>query len=161
MFKTIGYFRVLNPNEPRMDSNGRCFRGRSRYGIYGITHPVACDNGPVLRAARHMSGKCGAVIVPLFDGEGPVPAGAAALYGTGSSCSACATQTSALKHSASFNFLNFILLLLLQILDILSTMLGLRLGAHEANFFVARMMRLGTLPGLLLVKIILLAAVIA
>ena len=41
----------------------------------------------------------------------------------------------------------------LQALDVVTTMLGIRLGAGEASFFVGRLMKLGTLEGLLLSKI--------
>ena len=52
----------------------------------------------------------------------------------------------------------------LQFLDVLTTMIGLRLGAHEASAFVGRMLTLGPLAGLLVSKcfaIILAAAAIA
>jgi len=42
----------------------------------------------------------------------------------------------------------------LQILDILTTIMGLRLGAAESSFFVAQLMHLGTVQGLLISKII-------
>lgn len=51
----------------------------------------------------------------------------------------------------------------LQALDVLTTLIGLRLGAGEASFFVARMISLGPLVGLLLAKtfaLILVAAAI-
>lgn len=41
----------------------------------------------------------------------------------------------------------------LQALDVVTTLLGLRLGAGEASFFVGRLMNLGTLEGLLISKI--------
>jgi hypothetical protein len=40
----------------------------------------------------------------------------------------------------------------LQALDVLTTLIGLRLGAGEASFFVARMISLGPLTGLLVAK---------
>ena len=52
----------------------------------------------------------------------------------------------------------------LQFLDVLTTMIGLRLGAHEASVFVGRMLMLGPLAGLLVSKcfaIILAAAALA
>lgn len=42
----------------------------------------------------------------------------------------------------------------LQTLDILTTLLGLRLGAGEASFFVGRLMRAGPLAALLIAKIL-------
>ena len=42
----------------------------------------------------------------------------------------------------------------LQILDILTTLIGLRLGAGEASTFVAALMHLGPVPGLLISKIL-------
>ena len=41
----------------------------------------------------------------------------------------------------------------LQVLDILTTMLGLRLGASEGSFFLAHLMRAGPLAALLIAKI--------
>jgi hypothetical protein len=41
----------------------------------------------------------------------------------------------------------------LQALDVLTTLIGLRLGAAEASMFVNRLIRLGPLPGLLLAKV--------
>jgi hypothetical protein len=41
----------------------------------------------------------------------------------------------------------------LQLLDVLTTMLGLCAGAHEGSFFIANLMRMGALPALLLVKL--------
>ena len=58
----------------------------------------------------------------------------------------------------------FILFLFLQALDIVTTMLGLRIGAHEGSVFIARVMRFGALPGLLMAKaisIVLVTAVVA
>ena len=52
----------------------------------------------------------------------------------------------------------------LQALDVLTTLIGLRLGAHEASFFVGRMLAIGPVPGLLISKcfaIILAAAALA
>ena len=42
---------------------------------------------------------------------------------------------------------------LLQLLDVVTTLLGLRLGAGEASFFVGRLLKLGALEGLLLSKL--------
>jgi hypothetical protein len=42
----------------------------------------------------------------------------------------------------------------LQILDILTTLIGLRLGAGEASTFVAALMHLGPVPGLMITKIL-------
>jgi len=42
----------------------------------------------------------------------------------------------------------------LQSLDILTTMLGLRVGASEASYFVGRLMRAGPLAALLIAKIL-------
>lgn len=41
----------------------------------------------------------------------------------------------------------------LQALDVLTTLIGLRLGAGEASFFVGRLMKLGPLEGLLISKV--------
>jgi hypothetical protein len=41
----------------------------------------------------------------------------------------------------------------LQTLDILTTLLGLRVGASEASFFVGRLMQAGPLAALLIAKI--------
>jgi hypothetical protein len=41
----------------------------------------------------------------------------------------------------------------LQTLDILTTLIGLRVGASEASFFVGRLMRAGPLAALLIAKI--------
>jgi hypothetical protein len=40
----------------------------------------------------------------------------------------------------------------LQVLDVLTTMLGLHAGAHEGSLFISRLMQMGPLPALLLVK---------
>jgi hypothetical protein len=40
----------------------------------------------------------------------------------------------------------------LQILDVLTTIVGLNLGAKEGNLFVAQLLRCGTIPGLLCAK---------
>jgi hypothetical protein len=42
----------------------------------------------------------------------------------------------------------------LQVLDILTTLIGLRLGAGESSVFIARLMHLGTVPGLMISKIL-------
>ena len=42
----------------------------------------------------------------------------------------------------------------LQALDILTTLLGWKLGAREANPFIARLADLGPLPGLVVAKLI-------
>lgn len=42
----------------------------------------------------------------------------------------------------------------LQILDVLTTLIGLRLGAGEASAFVGRLMHLGLVPGLMITKIL-------
>ena len=47
----------------------------------------------------------------------------------------------------------------LQILDILSTLLGLQLGAKETSVFLARLMHLGPLAALLIAKILAVALV--
>ncbi len=41
----------------------------------------------------------------------------------------------------------------LQVLDILTTLIGLQLGAQEGSFFVARLMQIGPLAALLLSKL--------
>lgn len=40
----------------------------------------------------------------------------------------------------------------LQALDVLTTLIGLQLGAHEASFFVGRLLAIGPVPGLLISK---------
>ena len=47
----------------------------------------------------------------------------------------------------------------LQTLDILTTLLGLRLGAHEASYFVHRLMHAGPIAALLIAKILAVALV--
>jgi hypothetical protein len=42
----------------------------------------------------------------------------------------------------------------LQMLDILTTLLGLQMGAREASFFVERLMHLGPVAALLIAKIL-------
>jgi hypothetical protein len=42
---------------------------------------------------------------------------------------------------------------LLQLLDLLTTLIGLRLGAKEANTFVGQLIRMGPMAGLLISKI--------
>ena len=57
-----------------------------------------------------------------------------------------------------------VLFLFLQALDVLTTMLGLRLGAQEGSIFIGRLMNFGTLPALLIAKaisIVLVSGVIA
>ena len=42
----------------------------------------------------------------------------------------------------------------LQMLDVLTTLMGLRVGAHEASLFIGRLMHAGPMTGLLLSKIL-------
>jgi hypothetical protein len=42
----------------------------------------------------------------------------------------------------------------LQVLDILTTLLGLRVGAREASFFVEQLMHIGPVAALLIAKIL-------
>ena len=52
----------------------------------------------------------------------------------------------------------------LQALDVLTTLIGLHLGAHEASLFVGRMLAIGPVAGLLISKcfaVILAAAALA
>jgi hypothetical protein len=42
----------------------------------------------------------------------------------------------------------------LQVLDVLTTLIGLRLGAGEASPFVARLMHLGAVPALMITKLL-------
>lgn len=52
----------------------------------------------------------------------------------------------------------------LQTLDVLTTLIGLRMGAHEASFFVGRLLAIGPVTGLLISKcfaVILAAAALA
>jgi Domain of unknown function (DUF5658) len=54
--------------------------------------------------------------------------------------------------------------LALQALDVITTMIGLNLGAGESSVFINRLLQLGQLPGLLISKllsVILVTAVIA
>lgn len=46
------------------------------------------------------------------------------------------------------------LFLSLQVLDVVTTLIGLRLGAHEGSSFIGQLLRTGPLPGLLISKII-------
>jgi hypothetical protein len=58
----------------------------------------------------------------------------------------------------------FAVFLALQALDVVTTVLGLRMGAHEASIFIARIMHFGTLSALLMSKaisIILVTGVVA
>ena len=41
----------------------------------------------------------------------------------------------------------------LQALDVLTTILGLNAGAHEGSLFISRLMQIGPLPALLMVKL--------
>ena len=43
--------------------------------------------------------------------------------------------------------------LVLQVLDVLTTLLGLQMGAREASFFLGRLMQVGPLAALLIAKI--------
>jgi hypothetical protein len=49
------------------------------------------------------------------------------------------------------------LFILLQVMDLLTTIAGLRLGAQEVNPVIRQMMRVGTLEGLLLCKVLMIA----
>lgn len=49
--------------------------------------------------------------------------------------------------------------LALLVLDVLTTMLGLQVGAQEGSFFLRRLMDIGPLPALLLAKIMAVALV--
>jgi hypothetical protein len=55
----------------------------------------------------------------------------------------------------------FVLFLFLQAMDILTTMLGLRLGAEEGSTFIRRLMTLGPLPALVISKIFSIILVVA
>jgi hypothetical protein len=48
---------------------------------------------------------------------------------------------------------SLIIFVALQMLDVLTTMLGLRVGASEGSFFIGGLMRLGPFAGLLIAKI--------
>lgn len=48
----------------------------------------------------------------------------------------------------------FRIFIVLQALDVLTTMIGLRLGAGESNAYIGHLMRMGPLPGLLLSKLL-------
>ena len=41
----------------------------------------------------------------------------------------------------------------LQVLDILTTMMGLQMGAHEASMFIGRLMQVGPVAALLIAKL--------
>lgn len=60
-----------------------------------------------------------------------------------------------------FSNLPFVLFLCLQALDVATTMLGLRLGAHEASTFIRGLFRFGPAPALLMSKAICIALVTA
>lgn len=49
----------------------------------------------------------------------------------------------------------------LQALDVLTTLLGLNAGAAEGSLFVARLMQMGPLPALLVVKVLATVLVLA
>jgi len=55
--------------------------------------------------------------------------------------------------SAEFSNRAFATFIALQALDVLTTLIGLHLGAGESNAFVSHLMRLGPLAGLLLSKL--------
>ena len=42
----------------------------------------------------------------------------------------------------------------LQLLDVLTTIIGLRMGAEEASLFVGRLLHYGPMPGLLMSKLL-------
>jgi len=66
--------------------------------------------------------------------------------------------------SVEFSNRAFGTFLALQALDVITTMIGLNLGAGEGSVFINRLLQLGHLPGLLLSKVfsvILVTAVIA
>lgn len=68
------------------------------------------------------------------------------------------------SESIEFSSQSVIVFLFLQALDILTTMLGLRLGAGEGSAFISRLMSFGPVPALLLSKaisMILVTAVVA
>jgi hypothetical protein len=54
---------------------------------------------------------------------------------------------------------SLIVFLALQILDVLTTLLGLQVGAQEGSIFLRRLMDIGPLPALLLAKIMAVALV--
>jgi hypothetical protein len=63
-----------------------------------------------------------------------------------------------------FSNKTFFVFLALQALDVLTTMIGLQLGAGESSIFINRLLRFGVLNGLLISKgfsIILVVAVVA
>ena len=49
----------------------------------------------------------------------------------------------------------------LQALDVLTTLLGLHAGAHEGSLFISRLMQVGPLTALLVVKVLASALVVA
>jgi len=55
--------------------------------------------------------------------------------------------------SAEFSHRAFAIFIALQALDVLTTLIGLRLGAGESNAYVSHLMRVGPLAGLLLSKL--------
>lgn len=68
--------------------------------------------------------------------------------------------------TGAVNFSNraFATFLALQALDVLTTVMGLRLGAHEGSAFISRLMVLGPVQGLLISKglsIVLVTSVVA
>jgi hypothetical protein len=62
----------------------------------------------------------------------------------------CRNRTGSLK--AELTAGSIVVFLSLQALDVVTTLLGLRLGAQEANIVVSKLMHLGPTTGLLLAK---------
>ena len=63
-----------------------------------------------------------------------------------------------------FSNRSFVAFIFLQILDVLTTVTGLRMGADEGSVFINRIMHFGTIPALLMSKalsLVLVTAVVA
>jgi hypothetical protein len=62
--------------------------------------------------------------------------------------------TKAADAAKSFPTPSFGLFVILQMLDVLTTVLGLRLGAQEGSTFIGQLLRTGPVAGLIISKII-------
>ncbi|HTP34874.1 MAG TPA: DUF5658 family protein [Candidatus Acidoferrales bacterium] len=58
-----------------------------------------------------------------------------------------------LRLRREFPAASLITFLILQVLDILTTLLGLQLGAREASLFIGRLMQVGPVAALLIAKL--------
>lgn len=65
-----------------------------------------------------------------------------------------ATQATPVRVPRSFPVPSIGLFLFLQILDVLTTLIGLRVGAHEGSSFIGKLLSTGPLSGLVVSKIL-------